>query len=39
LVTETSAVKREDGDYDMHSGMGPMCTMAWASIAVNAPMG
>jgi hypothetical protein len=26
--TETSAARREDGDYDMHSGMGPMCTMA-----------
>ncbi len=26
--SETLAAMREDGDYDMHSGMGPMCTMA-----------
>lgn len=26
--TDTSATPREDGDYDMRSAMGPMCTMA-----------
>lgn len=26
--TDASAVSREDGEYEMHSGMGSMCTMA-----------
>jgi hypothetical protein len=26
--TDGSAISREDGEYDMHSSMGPMCTMA-----------